>query len=64
MVTANFAEFYARARLIVWRRHRADRQNIWGVERLFRLGIVSNLVTFASVVDIGAGSLPCSQAHQ
>ena len=50
MVTANFAEFYARARLIVGGDPGQTARNIAASERLFRLGIVSNLITFASVV--------------
>jgi Domain of unknown function (DUF4386) len=50
MVTANFAEFYARARLVVEGDAAQTARNIGASERLFRLGIVSNLVTFASVV--------------
>lgn len=50
MVTANFAEFYARARLIVGGDPAQTARNIAASERLFRLGIVSNLITFASVV--------------
>jgi hypothetical protein len=42
VVTANFAEFYARGRLDCVRRCRADRQEYFGN--------VSNLITFASVV--------------
>ena len=49
-VTANFAEFYARGRLIVPDDAIQTARNIVTSERLFRLGIVSNLVTFASVV--------------
>jgi hypothetical protein len=50
MVTANFAEFYARGRLIVFGDAAQTVKNIAASERLFRLGIVSNLITFASVV--------------
>jgi hypothetical protein len=50
MVTANFAEFYARGRLIVAGDTAQTAKNIAASERLFRLGIVSNLITFASVV--------------
>jgi hypothetical protein len=50
MVTANFAEFYARGRLIVAGDAVQTTKNIAASERLFRLGIVSNLITFASVV--------------
>ena len=50
MVTANFAEFYARGRMIVPGDAVQTARNIAASERLFRLGIVSNLITFASVV--------------
>jgi hypothetical protein len=50
MVTANFAEFYARGRLIVAGDAVQTARNIAASERLFRLGTVSNLITFASVV--------------
>jgi hypothetical protein len=50
MATANFAEFYARGRLIVAGDAAQTARNIVASERLFRLGIVSNLITFASVV--------------
>ena len=50
MVTANFAEFYARGRLIVDGDAVQTAKNIGASERLFRLGMVSNLITFASVV--------------
>jgi len=50
MVTANFAEFYARGRLIVDGDAVQTAKNIAASERLFRLGTVSNLITFASVV--------------
>jgi Domain of unknown function (DUF4386) len=50
MVSANFAEFYARGRLIVAGDAVQTTKNIAASERLFRLGIVSNLITFASVV--------------
>lgn len=49
-VTANFAEFYARGRLITSGDATQTARNIAASERLFRLGIVSNLVTFAGVV--------------
>ncbi len=49
MVTANFAEFYARGRLIVPGDAEQTAKNIAASERLFRLGTVSNLITFASV---------------
>jgi hypothetical protein len=50
MVTANFAEFYARGRLIAGGDAAQTAKNIAASERLFRLGTVSNLITFASVV--------------
>jgi hypothetical protein len=50
MVTANFAEFYARGRLIVSGDAAQTAKNIAASERLFRLGTVSNLITFAAVV--------------
>jgi Domain of unknown function (DUF4386) len=49
-VTANFAEFYARGRLIVPGNAAQTAQNIAAAERLFRLGAVSDLITFAGVV--------------
>jgi Domain of unknown function (DUF4386) len=52
MATANFAEFYARGRLIVGGDAAQTAMNITASERLFRLGIVSNLITFASVVPL------------
>jgi hypothetical protein len=52
MVTANFAEFYARGRLIVAGDAMQTAKNIAASERLFRLGTVSNLVTFAAVVPL------------
>jgi hypothetical protein len=50
MVTANFAEFYARGRLIVDGDAVRTAKNIAASERLFRFGTVNNLITFASVV--------------
>jgi len=50
MVTANFAEFYARGRLIVDGDAVRTAKNMAASERLFRFGTVSNLITFASVV--------------
>src|SRR5712691_9715632 len=50
MVTANFAEFYARGRLIAGGDAGQTARNIAASERLFRLGTVSNLITFSSVV--------------
>ena len=52
MVTANFAEFYARGRMIVPGDAAQTARNIAASERLFRLGTVSNLITFASVVPL------------
>src|SRR5713101_3900573 len=52
MVTANFAEFYARGRLIVAGDAVQTAKNIAASERLFRLGTVSNLITFAAVVPL------------
>ena len=50
LVTANFAEFYARGRLIVSSDAAQTASNITASERLFRLGTVSDLITFAAVV--------------
>jgi hypothetical protein len=50
MVTANFAEFYARGRLIVPGDALQTAKNIAASERLFRLGTVSDLITFAGCV--------------
>ena len=50
IITANFAEFYARGRLIVSGDAVQTARNIAASERLCRLGTVSNLITFASVV--------------
>ncbi len=50
MITANFAEFYARGRLIVPGDAVQTAKKIAASERLFRLGTVSNLITFAGVV--------------
>jgi hypothetical protein len=50
IVTANFAEFYARGRMIVGGDAAQTAKNIAASERLFRLGTVSNLITFAAVV--------------
>src|SRR5712692_2104898 len=52
MATANFAEFYARGRLIVAGDAVQTAKNIAASERLFRLGTVSNLITFAAVVPL------------
>src|SRR5713226_8454732 len=50
MVTAIFAEFYARGRLIVPGDAVQTAKNIAASERLFRIGTVSNLITFAGDV--------------
>ncbi len=50
LVTANFAEFYARGRLIVGGDAAQTAKNIVGSERLFRLGAASNLITFVGCV--------------
>ncbi len=50
LVTANFAEFYARGQLIVPGDAVQTAKNIAASERLFRIGTVSNLITFAAVV--------------
>jgi hypothetical protein len=50
LVPAIFAEFYARGHLIVFDNAALTAQNIVEHERLFRLGIASNLTVFA--VDI------------
>jgi len=52
MVTASFAEFYARGRLIVSGDAARTARNIVASERLFRIGAVSNLITFAAVVPL------------
>jgi uncharacterized protein DUF4386 len=51
-VTAMFAEFYARGSLIVPGDAVQTAKNIAASERLFRLGIASNLITFAAVVPL------------
>jgi Domain of unknown function (DUF4386) len=48
----NFAEFYARGRLIVAGDAAQTAKNIAASERLFRIGTVSNLITFAGVVPL------------
>ena len=58
MVTASFAEFYARGRLIVGGDAVQTAKNIATSERLFRLGTVSNLITFAAVVILLSYSGP------
>jgi len=50
MVTGVFAEFYARGRLIVPGDAVQTAKNIVASERLFRIGTVSNLITFAGDV--------------
>ena len=50
MVTGVFAEFYARGRLIVPADAGQTARNIMASERLFRLGTVSDLITFAGDV--------------
>lgn len=50
MATAVFAEFYVRGTLIVADNAAETARNIMAHERLFRLGIASNLVTFAADV--------------
>ena len=50
LVPAVFAEFYARGQLIVFNNAGQTAQNIMEHERLFRLGIASNLTVFA--IDI------------
>ncbi len=52
MVTASFAEFYARGRLIVSGDAARTARNIVASELLFRIGAVSNLITFAAVVPL------------
>jgi hypothetical protein len=50
LASANFAEFYARSRLIVDADAVQTVRNVAAHERLFRLGTVSDLITFAAVV--------------
>lgn len=52
LLTANFAEFYTRGRLIVSGDAAQTAKNIVASERLFRLGAVSNLITFAGCVPL------------
>ncbi|HEV8383986.1 MAG TPA: DUF4386 domain-containing protein [Candidatus Acidoferrales bacterium] len=52
MVTGVFAEFYARGPLIVPGDAVHTAQNIAASERLFRISIVSNLITFAGDVAL------------
>jgi hypothetical protein len=48
--TAVFAEFVVRSRLIVYANAAKTAANIMASERLFRLGIATELITFATVV--------------
>jgi len=50
LATANFAESYARGSLIVPNDAAKTAENIVASERLFRLGTVSDLITFAACV--------------
>ncbi len=50
MLTATFAEFYVRAHLIVYGNAAETARNIMAHERLFRLSIASNLITYAADV--------------
>ncbi len=50
LVPSIFAEFYVRAQLIVYNNAAETARNIVAHERLFRLGIASNLIVFA--VDV------------
>ncbi len=50
MATAVFAEFYVNGQLIVYDNAAETARNIMAHERLFRLGIASNLITFATDV--------------
>src|SRR5712691_1097701 len=50
LVPAIFAEFYVRAHLVVFDNAAQTAMNIVGHERVFRLGIASNLTVFA--VDV------------
>jgi hypothetical protein len=52
MVTANFAEFYVRGRLIVADNAATTARNIVAHERLFRLGIASNLLCFLTDIAL------------
>ena len=54
MVTAVFAEFYVRSNLIVHGNAAETARNIMASERLFRIGIASNLITFAGDVVLVA----------
>jgi hypothetical protein len=48
--TAYFSEFYVRAHLIVYDNVAETARNTMAHERLFRLGIASDLITFAADV--------------
>jgi uncharacterized protein DUF4386 len=50
LATANFAEFYARGRLIVPGDAAQTAKNIVGSQRLFRFGTAADLLTFAGCV--------------
>jgi hypothetical protein len=50
LVTANFAEFYVRGHLIVAGNAAQTARNIMAQETLFRLGIASDLITYAADV--------------
>jgi hypothetical protein len=50
LAAALFASFYVRASLIVWGDVGATAGNIAGSELLFRLGLASDLVSFAGIV--------------
>jgi hypothetical protein len=52
LVTANFAEFYVHARLIVPDNATETARNIMAHERLWRLGIASNLLCFLTDVAL------------
>jgi hypothetical protein len=57
MVTANFAEFYARGRLIVPGDAEQTAKNIAASERLFRLGTVISSDQLAPVALAGDSGL-------
>jgi hypothetical protein len=48
--TAIFAEFFVRSRLIMYNNAAKTAANIMASERLFRLGVATELITFATVV--------------
>jgi len=52
IVTANFAEFYAFARLVVDTDPAATATNIEASERLFRVGVASDIFTFLAVIPL------------